>query len=70
MTPSSDLLPPGERIRTAVRWISETLQTCPERSRRDVVREAAVRFDLTPLECEYLSFPPDCGGQSSTQDDP
>jgi len=46
--------PEGERIRKAVRWIIEVLRDEKVRSRRDVIEEAERRFDLTPLECEFL----------------
>lgn len=37
-----------------IRWISETLLAHPERKRREVIREAEVRFDLSPAECAFL----------------
>ena len=49
-----DIRPEGERIRQAVRWISETVKEHPERPRREVILEAETRFDLTPQECEFL----------------
>jgi hypothetical protein len=32
----------------------ETLQQHPKKTRASVLREAEMRFDLTPLECEFL----------------
>jgi hypothetical protein len=46
--------PQGDKIRKAVRWISETLREHPEKSRAAVVKEAEIRFDLTPRECTFL----------------
>ncbi|NTV15616.1 MAG: hypothetical protein HGA96_17090 [Desulfobulbaceae bacterium] len=46
--------PQGDKIRKAVRWISETLREHPEKSRVKVVKEAEIRFDLTPRECTFL----------------
>lgn len=60
MTPTSDLQPCGERLRQAVRWVSDTLQAFPDKKRQDVLREAEVRFDLTPRECEYLNRETPC----------
>ncbi|MEW6429817.1 MAG: hypothetical protein AB1568_17490 [Thermodesulfobacteriota bacterium] len=54
MGETEQLKPEGERLRTAVRWIGETLLEHPERSRKQVITQAAVRFDLTPRECEFL----------------
>lgn len=46
---SGTLLPKGEALRRAVRWLSE-------QRRHDLaaVEEAARRFDLTPLEEAFL----------------
>lgn len=42
-------------LRKAVCWISETVQEYPEKSRRDIVHQAELKFDLTPRECEFLN---------------
>lgn len=34
--------------------MAETLAEHPEKKRLTVLREAEWRFDLTPLECEFL----------------
>ncbi len=51
---SEGIQPEGERIRKAVRWIIEVLREEKDRKRRDVIEEAERRFDLSPLECEFL----------------
>ena len=64
---SDGIQPEGERIRKAVRWIIEVLREEKERKRRDVIEEAERRFDLTPLECEFLErklAEEEAGGQS------
>lgn len=45
----SGIVPRGERLRRAVRWLSEE-------GRHDAraLEEAARRFDLTPAESEFL----------------
>ena len=43
------LIPEGENLRRAVRWLSETRPATPDR-----INEAAIRFDLTPLQEEFL----------------
>ncbi len=60
------LQPQGERLRAAVRWISEECQEHPERSRRDIVWEAEQRFDLTPKECQFLNDKFLAGGDDGT----
>ncbi len=47
--------PQGENIKKAVRWISEMTRTYPEKKRMDILREAEIRFDLSPVECEFLN---------------
>lgn len=47
-------LPKGEKLRRAVRWISEHVAEDPERPLMQLVDAATLRFDLTPREAEYL----------------
>ncbi len=42
-------------LKKAVLWLGETVRQHPERQRADIVREAQLRFDLTPRECEFLN---------------
>ncbi len=46
--------PEGEKIRNAVRWVCDMLGTYPEKSRQQLIREAEIRFDLSPSECDFL----------------
>ena len=46
--------PKGEKLRQAVRWISEEQQECKEKGVRKLIREAGLRFNLSPKEEEYL----------------
>ncbi len=53
--PETDaVMPEGERIRKAVRWICETIAEHPEKGRKEIIREAEIRFDLTPRESEFV----------------
>lgn len=54
MAETDSIQPQGDKIRKAVRWISDTLREHPEKTRATVVKEAEVRFDLTPRECTFL----------------
>ena len=54
MGEAEDLLPAGDKIRKAVRWMCEVLEAHPEKKRMAVIREAEVRFDLSPKECRFL----------------
>jgi hypothetical protein len=49
------IVPQGENVRRAVKWISEERQSSPGRKLSKLVEEAAVRFNLSPAEGEYLS---------------
>lgn len=50
----STVLPPGEAVHRALRWISEQRQASPERRLMELLDEAGRRFDLTPFEQESL----------------
>jgi len=45
---------PGDKKKKVLCWVSETLEAHPEKKRIDIFREAEIRFDLTPRECEFL----------------
>ena len=51
---TEQLLPEGESIRNAVKWISEITKEYPEKSRKEIIHEAELRFDLSPKECDFL----------------
>jgi hypothetical protein len=44
----------GEGIRRAIRWISEQRQANPSLKLAKAIDEAAQRFDLSPLEADFL----------------
>jgi len=49
-------LPTGsDKVKKALRWMSEELVGDPRKKRDSVIREAEIRFDLSPAECEFLS---------------
>lgn len=41
-------------IKQAIKWISEQLQDNPTADRTRLVDEASRRFDLTPLDADFL----------------
>ncbi len=49
-----DQLPDGEDLRRAVKWVSRNIQERPDSDVRTLVREAIFRFDLSPLDAEFL----------------
>ena len=46
--------PQGEHIRNAVQWVSDTRKYEPETPLSKIVEKAAVKFDLSPMEAEWL----------------
>jgi hypothetical protein len=48
------IIPEGEAIRLAVKWISEKCCENPGSGARKWVNEAGIRFNLSPKEEEYL----------------
>lgn len=49
------ILPEGEGLRRALRWLGERRAEEPNAARQKLIDEAAQRFDLSPLEVEFLS---------------
>ena len=54
MGTTEGLQPQGDKLRKALKWMSEMLSEHPEKSRQQVLRDAEIRFDLSPSECEFL----------------
>lgn len=47
--------PEGENLRKAVKWVSDTLKYETNKSRAEAIQEACLKFDLTPMDAEYLA---------------
>ncbi len=57
--------PKGEKMKQAVKWISSKLQEDEKKSIPKLIQEAALRFNLSPVEEESLvSFYREKEGQS------
>ena len=48
------VVPTGEPLRRAIRWLSEQRQDRPEAKLAVLVNEAALRYDLSPAEQQAL----------------
>ena len=48
------VMPEGEALRKAVKWISAELAEEPDKSIPKLVNEAVTRFDLSPKDSEFL----------------
>ncbi len=49
-----DVLPEGEDLRRAVKWVSGRLRENPGRPVQPLVQEAIFKFDLSPKDAEFL----------------
>ena len=45
----------GDRIKKAVLAFSELLAEFPDKSRAELLQLIMLKFDLSPLECEFLN---------------
>ena len=48
------ILPEGEQLRRAVKWISDERLDNPEASLSKLISEACLKFDLPPKDAEFL----------------
>jgi hypothetical protein len=48
------IMPQGEDIRRAVKWISEMRRAEPQTDPRKLVEQACLKFNLSPIDAEYL----------------
>jgi hypothetical protein len=49
-----DILPEGEDLRRAIRWVSEKLQDSPGGPLKVFVNEAIFKFDVSPKDARFL----------------
>ena len=49
-----DMLPDGEDIRRAVKWISGNLMENPDQRVQPLAQEAIFKFDLSPKDADFL----------------
>ncbi len=50
------ILPAGDGVRQALRWLSDRRLADPAAPRMKLIEEAALRFDLTPAETDFLAM--------------
>lgn len=51
---NSAICPPGEKIKKAVLAFCDLLREKPQKSRRQLLQEVALTFDLSPSESLFL----------------
>lgn len=50
----SNLLPEGESLCRAIKWVSAHLQESPDQKLAPLVQEAIFKFDISPKDSEFL----------------
>lgn len=45
----------GEKVKKAIAHFSELVELHPDKSRKALLNEVEIKFDLSPLECEFLN---------------
>jgi hypothetical protein len=65
-TAMATIQPKGEKVRQAVKWISSEKTEHPQKDMASLLREAALRFNLSPREEGFLfDFYKEEGGPSA-----
>jgi hypothetical protein len=49
------ILPQGEDVRRAIKWISEMRQSDPQADSGKLVEQACLNFNLSPVEADFLA---------------
>jgi uncharacterized membrane protein len=50
------IVPQGDALRSALRWLAEQRVAEPDAPRTKLIDEAALRFDLSPNDVEFLAM--------------
>jgi nitrate reductase assembly molybdenum cofactor insertion protein NarJ len=48
------MMPEGKQLRMAVKWISDQLHANEDAEKKQLIREAIQKYDLSPIQAEYL----------------
>lgn len=48
------IMPQGEALARALRWLDDRVKEDPKLDRSKLVSDASIRFDLTPMDEEFL----------------
>ena len=49
------IMPQSDPIKKAVAWLSEQRREQPDKSPQKIAEEAVTKFDLSPVEAEFLA---------------
>jgi len=48
------LMPEGDDLRKAVKWIAEERALQPRKKLTELIAEAGLKFDLSPMDADFL----------------
>jgi len=48
------IVPEGEALRNAIKWISEEHECHPDEKMNTLINKACIRFDLSPSDSEFI----------------
>jgi hypothetical protein len=48
------IMPEGEDLRRAISWISEERSNGTDLSNQELIQQASLKFNLSPLKADYL----------------
>lgn len=48
------MFPKGEKIKNAIKWVTENKKDFPAKELISIVNEANIKFDLNPVESDFL----------------
>jgi hypothetical protein len=48
------IMPEGENIQKAIKWVSSNIEEDPKQSIPKLVEKAVFKFDLSPVDTEFL----------------
>ena len=48
------IMPEGEEIQRAIKWISANLDENPNQSKNKLIEQAVFKFDLSPKDADFL----------------
>ncbi len=48
------ILPEGEDLRKATRWITDARDVYPQKPITELIEEACLKYDLSPLDAEFV----------------
>lgn len=50
----SNIMPDGDDLRNAIKWVSANIQDSPAQPFQPLVQQAIFKFDLSPKDAEFL----------------